>query len=32
MTLDQRIEKDLYNLYDKGEIKGAVDLNELVNI
>lgn len=30
MTLDKRIENDLYDLYNNGEIKGAVDLNELV--
>ena len=30
MTLDDRIKKDLEDLYKKGEIDGAVDLNELV--
>ena len=30
MTLDERIEKDLKELYNNGEISGAVDLNGLV--
>lgn len=30
MTLDDRIKKDLDDLYNKGEIDGAKDLNELV--
>jgi len=30
MTLDERIKNDLEALYNKGEIRGAVDLNELV--
>jgi hypothetical protein len=30
MTLDDRIEKDLKELYDTGEIRGAIDLDGLV--
>ena len=30
MTLDERIEKDLKELYDTGEIRGAIDLDGLV--
>ena len=30
MTLDKRIEKDLDDLYNKGEIDGAKDLDDLV--
>lgn len=30
MTLDQRIEKDLYDLYNNGEIDGAKNLDDLV--
>lgn len=30
MTLDDRIKKDLYDLYNKGEIDGAKDLEDLV--
>ena len=30
LTLDQRIEKDLYDLYNKGEIDGAKKLDGLV--
>ena len=30
MTLDERIKKDLEDLYNKGEIDGAKDLDDLV--
>ena len=30
LTLDERIEKDLKELYDTGEIRGAIDLDGLV--
>ena len=30
MTLDDRVKKDLEDLYNNGEIEGAVNLNELV--